>query len=60
VRLDLESDRFVIETANTDTEATMEEFTPRSISERVRALGGSVQVRRDVAGSTIVSIEVPL
>jgi signal transduction histidine kinase len=35
-------------------------FTPRSITERAAALGGDAKVRKGVAGSTIVLVEVPL
>ena len=35
-------------------------FTPRSISERAAALGGHVQVRREVGGRTAVHVVIPI
>ena len=35
-------------------------FTPRSITERVRSLGGSVRVGRNPEGFTVVHIDIPL
>ncbi len=39
--------------------STLEPFTPRSITERAKALGGRAQVRCE-AGNTTVTVEIPL
>ena len=36
------------------------QFTPRSISERVQSLGGSLDIERDEGGGTTLKIKIPL
>lgn len=43
-----------------DSEPSPDAFTPRSIAERARALGGQVRVRQRDAGGSAVVVEIPL
>jgi hypothetical protein len=43
-----------------DSAGTVSEFTPRSISERVKALGGDIRVEHRADHKTVVHVKVPL
>lgn len=53
-------DRVTIQIANECGEDPPQEFTPRSITERVQALGGSVTVSVEGGQRTVVRMEIPV
>lgn len=62
-RIDLEShsDRLILRITNDSTPDMLPpSFTPRSLTERAEALGGSARVERTPPGNTMVIIDIPL
>ena len=49
-----------LQVANEHTGLWLNDFMPRSITERAKALGGNVQVKPGLAGHTYVLVEIPV
>jgi len=60
VELRREGDALRIEVGNGREPGATSTFTPRSIVERARALGGDVEVRLDAGGHDVVTVQIPL
>jgi signal transduction histidine kinase len=59
VNVQCENASLMLEIGN-DSAGTVSEFTPRSISERVKALGGDIRVEHRADHKTVVHVKVPL
>ena len=55
-----ENARLLLQIGNETRDATEAQFTPRSISERSKALGGSTFVERAADGYTVVHVTIPM
>lgn len=56
-----EANRFTLQVTNPCRgDSAVKLFTPRSIAERARALGGTCQVESVLGGETVVTVQVPL
>jgi signal transduction histidine kinase len=52
--------QLIVRVENHDAGQDFRSFKPRSISERVTGLGGTVKVKHDANGTTAVTAEIPL
>jgi signal transduction histidine kinase len=61
IHLSCAMQKFKLQIANPcDAALAVKLFTPRSISERARALGGACQVETGPGRDTVVTVEIPL
>jgi signal transduction histidine kinase len=59
ITLTTSKDKLILAIINNNDNNDIVHFTPRSISERVKALGGFLEIRRET-GKTVARIEIPL
>lgn len=61
INLSCTPEKFILQVANPyDAATATKPFTPRSISERASALGGSYEVQNGPGRDTVVTVEIPL
>jgi signal transduction histidine kinase len=60
INLYSEEGQLIVQVANHNAGQDFRSFKPRSISERVASLGGTVKVKHDADGTTAVTAEIPL